>query len=151
MNPKWRTSLANTSNKWANEHLPRFGNTKDSPFPTFIIRLPPPFSHTRYRLQVWLILFADMLNVDYKYVRCRLHYCSMSLTSMFDIAYSYARHCLHIHLPSFTHTPHSIFTMVKIMFHRDETLVSSWWDTGFIMMRITWDIRLTNQRRTSNE
>jgi len=49
----------------------------------------------------------------------------MLLTSMFDIAYSYARHCLHIHLPSFTHTPHSIFTMVKIMFHRDETLVSS--------------------------
>ncbi|WP_449016050.1 hypothetical protein [Prevotella sp.] len=43
---------------------------------------------------------------------------------MFDIAYSYVRHCLHIHLPSFTHTPHSIFTMVKIVFHRDETLVS---------------------------
>ncbi|WP_456002414.1 hypothetical protein [Prevotella sp.] len=66
-----------------------------------------------------------MLNVDYKYARCRLQLCSMLLTSMFDIAYSYARHCLHIHLPSFTHTPHSIFTMVKIMFHRDETLVSS--------------------------
>ncbi|MBF1630338.1 MAG: hypothetical protein HXO48_05365 [Prevotella sp.] len=49
----------------------------------------------------------------------------MSITSMFDVDYSYARHCLHIHLPSFTHTPHSIFTMVKIMFHRDETLVSS--------------------------
>ncbi|WP_449034456.1 hypothetical protein [Prevotella sp.] len=101
------------------------GNTKDSPFLTFIIRLLAPFSHTRYRLQVWLISFADMLNVAYKYVRYRLQLCSMLLTSMFDIAYSYTRHCLHIHLPSFTHTPHSIFTMVKIMFHRDETLVSS--------------------------
>ena len=151
MKPKWRTSLANTSNKWANEHLPRFGNTKDSPFPIFIIRLLAPFNHTQYRLQVWLISFVAILNVDYSYAQCCLQVCSILLTSMFDIAYSYVRHCLHIHLLSFTHTPHSIFTMVKIVFHRDETLVSSWRDTGFIMMRITWDIRLTNQRRTSNE
>ena len=49
----------------------------------------------------------------------------MSITAMLDVDYSYVRHRLHIHLPSFTHTPHNIFTMVKIMFHRDETLVSS--------------------------
>ncbi|EEX18939.1 hypothetical protein HMPREF0973_01474 [Prevotella veroralis F0319] len=66
-----------------------------------------------------------MVDFVCRYAQCCLQVCSMSITSMFDIDYSYARHCLHIHLPSFTHTPHSIFTMVKIMFHRDETLVSS--------------------------
>ena len=48
---------------------------------------------------------------------------------------------------SFTHAHKVSFIVKRHWFHHDETLVSSWWDTSFITMRLIKDIDEKDTRR----
>ena len=94
------------------------------------------------------------------------HVCFNRYTRMIHSLYTYESFGIHVWVIRYTRVIHSLHAYVSSLiyvcfirlimkrhkFHRDETQVSSWWDTDFTMVKITkhtWEKDVKHRRKQS--
>ena len=102
----------------------------------------------------------------FPYLRVATYVCFVRYARMFQSLYTYELFVIHVWVIRYTRVIHSLYAYVSSLiyvcfirlimkrhkFHREETQVSSWWDTDFTMVKITkhtWEKDAKHRRKQS--